>query len=195
MRSTPRSTDGRSRCRAKSPTRRPPDRFGYPWQDGLQRGVTQGHSPNPYAAPLAPPPVIVQAAPQPTATTTLGTLGNLLWILFGGGFLLAVGYAIGALFLCVTIVGIPFGIQIGKLAVFALLPFDKRVVDRRATGASGCVYAVVNLGWFLFFGLGLALSHLLMALLCAVTVIGIPFAVAHVKLAGLALRPFGREVL
>jgi uncharacterized membrane protein YccF (DUF307 family) len=76
-----------------------------------------------------------------------------------------------------------------------LLPFDKRVVDRQATGASGCLYAVVNLGWFLFFGLDLALSRLLMALLCAVTVIGIPFAAAHVKLAGLVLRPFGREVL
>lgn len=132
---------------------------------------------------------------QATQTTTFGTVGNLLWIFLGGGLFLAFGYAIGALFLCCTIVGIPLGIQVFKLAFYALLPFDKRVVDRQSSGISGAFYALFNIGWVLFFGLGIALGHLIAAILCALTIIGLPFAVAHMRLAAIALRPFGREVI
>ncbi|MGZ3419831.1 MAG: YccF domain-containing protein [Polyangiales bacterium] len=130
----------------------------------------------------------------PTQPTTLGTLGNLLWIVFGGGFVLALGYALAGLVLAVTIVGLPFAVQIWKLAWYALLPFDKRVVD--STGAaSGLLAFVVNVIWFFIAGLWLALAHLGYALACAVTIVGIPFAIAHLKLALLAVRPFGKDVI
>jgi len=126
--------------------------------------------------------------------TTLGTLGNILWIVFGGGAVLALGYALAALLLALTIVGIPFAVQVWKLAWYALLPFDKRVVDR--TGFTGGLLAfIVNIVWFFIAGLWLALAHVGYALACAITIIGIPFAVAHLKLALLALRPFGKDVV
>ncbi len=131
---------------------------------------------------------------QPTTPTTMGTLGNVLWILFGGGAVLALGYALSALVLALTIVGIPFALQVWKLAWYALLPFDKRVVDR--TGVAGGLLAfVVNVLWFFLAGIWLALAHVGYALACAITIVGIPFAVAHLKLALLALRPFGKDVV
>jgi uncharacterized membrane protein YccF (DUF307 family) len=130
----------------------------------------------------------------PTPSTTLGTLGNVLWIVFGGGFLLALGYALAGLVLALTIVGLPFAVQIWKLAWYALLPFDKRVVD--STGPVGGLLAFVfNVIWFLFAGLWLAIAHVGYAIACAVTIVGIPFAIAHLKLALLALRPFGKDVV
>jgi len=131
---------------------------------------------------------------HPTSPTTMGTLGNVLWILFGGGAVLALGYALSALVLALTIVGIPFAVQVWKLAWYALLPFDKRVVDR--TGLAGGLLAfVVNVLWFFLAGIWLALAHVGYALACAITIVGIPFAVAHLKLALLALRPFGKDVV
>ncbi len=133
-------------------------------------------------------------AVTPTRTTAFGTLGNLLWLFFGGGVPLAIGYALGALFLCLTIVGIPLGVQVFKLAWYALLPFDNRVEDD--TGfVGGALSFVLNVLWFVFFGFWLALTHLGLALGFAVTIVGIPFAVAHWKLAWLAVRPFGKVVV
>ncbi len=137
---------------------------------------------------------MANAALAPTQPTTLGTLGNVLWIVFGGGLVLAAGYALAGLLLAITIVGFPFALQVWKLAWYALLPFDKRVVD--STGAVGGLLAfVVNVVWFFIAGLWLALAHVGYAIACAVTIVGIPFAVAHLKLALLALRPFGKEVV
>src|SRR6476661_7551689 len=94
----------------------------------------------------------------PTQPTTLGTLANVLWVVFAGGFVLALGYALAGLVLALTIVGLPFAVQIWKLAWYALLPFDKRVVD--STGVVGGLLAfVVNVFWFLFAGLWLAIAH------------------------------------
>lgn len=133
-------------------------------------------------------------ASAPTRATAIGTIGNVLWLFFGGGVPLAVGYALGALVLCLTIVGIPLGVQVFKLAWYALLPFDKRVVDDTAF-VGGTLSFVLNVLWFVFFGLWLALAHLSLALASAITVVGIPFAVAHWKLAWLAVRPFGKDVI
>jgi uncharacterized membrane protein YccF (DUF307 family) len=130
----------------------------------------------------------------PTQTTTLGTLANVLWVVFAGGFVLALGYAIAGLVLALTIVGLPFAVQVWKLAWYALLPFDKRVVDRTGP-ADGLLAFVFNLLWFLFAGLWLAIAHVGCAIGCAATIVGIPFAVAHLKLALLALRPFGKDVV
>jgi uncharacterized membrane protein YccF (DUF307 family) len=137
---------------------------------------------------------VMSSGPMATQSTAMGTLGNVLWIFLGGGFFLGLAYAFGALLLCLTIVGIPLGVQVFKLAGYAFLPFNKRVVDR-ASGVGGAFYMVLNVGWFLFFGVGLALTHLFYALICAVTVVGLPFAYAHLKLALLAIRPFGKDVI
>ena len=122
----------------------------------------------------------------------MSLLGNILWILLGGGIFLFLEYLIGGLLLCVTIIGIPFGIQCIKLALLALLPFGKEVVAGRSH--AGCLAIVMNVLWILLGGIWITLTHLLFGILCAITIIGIPFAKQHVKLAALALAPFGKSV-
>lgn len=120
------------------------------------------------------------------------TLGNILWFVLGG-FLIAFGYLLGGVVLCLTIVGIPFGMQAFKLARAVAAPFGLRVVERE--GASGCVPVVLNVLWILLPGLELALAHLVMAIVLGVTIVGLPFAAQHVKLVPLALMPFGRDLV
>lgn len=115
---------------------------------------------------------------------------NLLWAVLGGGVILALEYALAGLVLCLTVVGIPFGLQCFKLAALALFPFGKDYSERR----QGVVGGVGNLLWFICAGLWIFLSHLALALSLAVSLIGIPFALAHLKLALVALAPFGVQV-
>ncbi len=122
----------------------------------------------------------------------MSLLGNVLWIVMGGLFL-SLGYFIGGLILCITIIGIPFGIQICKVGVLALLPFGKEVVSGER--AVGCLSTFMNLLWILIGGIWLSLSHLLCAVIFAVTIIGLPFAKQHMKLAALALTPFGKKIV
>lgn len=117
---------------------------------------------------------------------------NLLWAILGGGLVIALEYALGALLLCVTIVGIPFGVQCFKIAALALWPFGK-TVDHGPRGV-GCLGLGMNVLWALVAGVWIFLSHLGLALGLAVTIIGIPFALQHLKLAVLALLPFGAEI-
>lgn len=122
----------------------------------------------------------------------MSLLGNILWILLGGGILLFLEYLLGGILLCLTILGIPFGVQCIKLAFLALLPFGKEVVA--GPSHSGCLAIVMNVLWILLGGIWITLTHLLFGLLCAITIIGIPFAKQHLKLAALALAPFGKQV-
>lgn len=122
----------------------------------------------------------------------MSLLGNILWILLGGGIFLFLEYLFGGVLLCVTIIGIPFGVQCMKLALLALLPFGREVVEGESH--AGCLSVVMNLLWILLGGIWITLTHLLFGLLCAITIIGIPFAKQHVKLAALALAPFGKSV-
>ena len=115
---------------------------------------------------------------------------NLLWIVFGG-FVVWLEYVIGGLLLCLTVVGIPFGMQCFKMAGLALLPFGKDIVDAPGSSPIGCL---LNVFWIVVAGIWIFLSHLVLALGLAVTIIGIPFAIQHVKLAMLALAPFGKLV-
>lgn len=119
-------------------------------------------------------------------------IGNILWLLFGG-LAIAAEYFIASIMLIVTIVGIPFGIQTLKLAVLALWPFGRetRVVER----GSGCLSTLMNLIWIIIGGVWISLSHLFFGVLLSITIIGIPFGRQHFKLAGLALTPFGREII
>jgi len=122
----------------------------------------------------------------------MGVLGNILWIFLGGGIFIFLEYIIGGVMLCITIVGIPFGLQCFKLAVLGLMPFGREVNQQKST--SGCLSLVMNILWILTAGLTLAVTHLFFALLCAITIIGLPFAKQHFKLTALALMPFGAEI-
>ena len=119
-------------------------------------------------------------------------LGNIIWLVFGG-IIIAAEYLISSILLMVTIVGIPFGIQTLKLAVLSLWPFGSEI--RIAQNNSGCLSTFMNIIWFFIGGIWIALTHLIFGVLFAITIIGIPFAMQHFKLAGLALTPFGREIL
>lgn len=123
----------------------------------------------------------------------MNVLLNVLWIVFGG-FVVALEYALGGLLLCLTVVGIPFGVQCFKLAGLSLWPFGYDVSDPPHGWANDTLNLVMNVVWVLVAGLWICLSHLGLALGLAVTIIGIPFAIQHIKLAMLALVPFGREV-
>ncbi|GIU88516.1 MAG: hypothetical protein KatS3mg009_3031 [Acidimicrobiia bacterium] len=120
------------------------------------------------------------------------TIGNILWFVLAGLWM-ALGYLLAGVIQCITLIGIPFGIQSFKLAGLALWPFGRTVVIRTDRDvALGCLGNAV---WLLLSGLWLALGHLLTGLLLCITIVGIPFGVASFKLAGLALAPFGRTVV
>lgn len=128
----------------------------------------------------------------PTGATHMSTLGNIVWLLFGGLFS-ALGYFLSGLLLCATIVGIPFGLQSFKLALATLAPFGKRVVEMRR--ANSPMRVLFNVVWLVFFGWEIALSHLFWGIVLCITLIGIPFGKQHFKLIPLALFPFGRDLV
>ncbi|MEO0998468.1 MAG: YccF domain-containing protein [Pseudomonadota bacterium] len=118
----------------------------------------------------------------------MNTLLNILWFVLGG-FIVFFGYLLGAIVLCLTIIGIPFGVQCFKLAVLAAAPFGRRIREREPPG--GVIAVLLNVIWILLPGLELAILHLLLAVVFAVTIIGLPFAAQHLKLTRMALLPFG----
>ncbi len=119
-------------------------------------------------------------------------LGNILWLLLGG-IITALEYFISSILLMITIIGIPFGIQTLKLGVLALWPFGKTTIQSERS--SGCLYIIFNIIWIFIGGIWIALSHLVFGLILYITIIGIPFGNQHFKLAGLALTPFGRDIV
>lgn len=122
----------------------------------------------------------------------LSIFGNIIWILFGG-LELAIAYFIGGFILCCTIIGIPFGLQAFKIGAFAFLPFGQTYEYTNRT--SGCLATIMNILWALFFGLIIALLHLVFGILLCVTILGIPLGIQHFKLMGLAVAPFGAEIV
>lgn len=117
--------------------------------------------------------------------------GNLIWMIFGG-FLTGMGYIIGGLLVCLTIIGIPFGTQAIKLGWATLSPFGRDIVPNEHAG--GTLNIVFNLIWAILFGWEIAVAHLVHGLILYVTIVGIPFGKQHFKLIPLALAPFGREL-
>lgn len=117
----------------------------------------------------------------------MSLLGNIIWLIFGG-LPAAIGYFVGGLTLCLTIVGIPFGLVSLRMAGAVLTPFGKTVVQTR--GGQGCLATVFNILWLLIFGWGIALAHIVGGLILAITVVGLPFARQHFKLVPVALFPF-----
>lgn len=120
----------------------------------------------------------------------MSTLGNFIWLVFGG-FFAGLEHIIGGLLLCLTIVGIPFGLQSIKLGAATFAPFGKDVVDAEHQGPLKVIFDVV---WIVLFGWEIAVTHLVFALLLALTVVGIPFARQHLKLIPLALFPYNMDL-
>ncbi len=123
---------------------------------------------------------------------------NLLWIFFGGLWM-AIGWLIAAVIMAITIIGLPWARAAVNIASYTLLPFGRKAVSRKeylgedvGTGPLGLLGNIV---WLILAGWWLALGHLITAILLAVTIIGIPFAWAHLKLAGLALWPIGKMIV
>jgi uncharacterized membrane protein YccF (DUF307 family) len=116
-------------------------------------------------------------------------LGNLVWLLFGG-FLTGLGYLIGGAALCLTIIGIPFGIQAFKIGLATFAPFGREV--REFENANSVGNTIFNMLWIILFGWEIALAHLIHGVLLAITIVGLPFAKQHFKLIPLSLLPFGR---
>lgn len=122
----------------------------------------------------------------------MNLLGNIIWLLFGG-LLIALEYLVSSVILFITIIGIPFGLQTLKLAELALWPFGKEI--RHKKNAVGCLSTLMNLIWLLCGGIWICFTHLAFGLLLCITIVGIPFGIQHFKLAGLALTPFGRQIV
>jgi uncharacterized membrane protein YccF (DUF307 family) len=121
----------------------------------------------------------------------LRLLLNVIWLVLSGLWL-AIGYALAGIVMFILIITIPFGVQAFKLAGYSLWPFGRTVVKKPTAGGASVVGNVI---WLLLAGWWLALTHLVTAVLLAITIIGIPFAVANVKLVPIALWPFGREIV
>lgn len=119
-------------------------------------------------------------------------IGNIIWLIFGG-IELAIGYLVSGVILCLTIIGIPFGIQVIKIAYLSLLPFGREVSLSKEQG--GCLSTVMNVFWIFIGGLAISISHILVGLVFYITIIGIPFGRQHFKLASVALTPFGRTIV
>ena len=118
-------------------------------------------------------------------------IGNLIWWLFGG-LEAAIGYFSGSLALALTIVGIPVAMQTFKLGLLCLWPFGAEVRDTETQ--SGCITVPLDIIWIIFGGLWACLMHIFFGVLLAITIIGLPFAKQHFKMAGLSLAPFGKDV-
>lgn len=124
--------------------------------------------------------------------TIINFLLNLLWFVLGG-FIIVIEYFLSSLFLLITIIGIPFGIQTLKLSYFACAPFGKTIVDNG--WAKGILPSIMNVIWIIFGGLELALCHLILGIVLCFTIIGIPFGLQHFKLMYVALVPFGSKII
>lgn len=118
----------------------------------------------------------------------MGCLGNVLWFLFGG-FISGLSWCLAGCLWCVTIIGIPVGVQCFKLASLSFFPFGKEVVYGGGAGS-----LLLNILWLLVSGLLLAIEHAVLGVILCVTIIGIPFGMQQFKLAKLALMPFGAEI-
>jgi uncharacterized membrane protein YccF (DUF307 family) len=122
-------------------------------------------------------------------------LGNIIWLLFGG-LATGIGWWLAGLLAAITIIGIPFAIAAFRIGSFSFWPFGREIVERPESGEGRKLLIMLgNIVWIVLGGIWLALAHLLFALLLAITIIGIPFAVQHLKLAQLSLTPYGKMIV
>jgi uncharacterized membrane protein YccF (DUF307 family) len=131
--------------------------------------------------------------------TPIALLLNLLWLVFGGVWT-AIGWGIAAVIMAITIIGIPWARAAFTIAIYTLLPFGYKAVSReehfgRSDIGTGPLGIIGNIVWLVLAGWWLALAHVLLAIVLALTIIGIPFAWAHLKLAAIALWPIGKVIV
>ncbi|MES2037460.1 MAG: YccF domain-containing protein [Pseudomonadota bacterium] len=129
----------------------------------------------------------------------MSLLGNILWLIFGG-FITGLAWWFAGLVAFISIVGIPWGRACFVIGQLSFMPFGKEVVNRADVSGqedigTGALGMIGNIIWFIFAGLWLALAHLMSALVCFVTIIGIPFGIQHLKLAAIAVAPIGKTVV
>ena len=120
-------------------------------------------------------------------------LGNLVWLIMGG-LLTALMYWIAGLLMCITIIGIPFGVQLLKIGSLSLWPFGHDL-QPKADSATGCLQVAFNVLWILLGWWEIALTHLTFGLILCCTIVGIPWGLQHFKLALGSVFPFGKEVV
>lgn len=116
---------------------------------------------------------------------------NVIWLVFGGLWL-AVGYFVAALVCFLLIITIPFGFASLRIAAYALWPFGRTIVDKPTAGTGALIGNII---WVLLFGIWLAIGHVVSALAMAITVVGIPLALANLKLIPVSLMPLGKQIV
>ena len=119
------------------------------------------------------------------------SLGNILWLIFGG-LLIAIIYFLVGLIMCLTLIGIPFGAQLFKLGTYSLWPFGHEI--QYGPNEPGCLSTVMNLLWILLGWGEIAIIHLVFGLLFCITIVGIPWGVQHFKMAWNSIFPFGKVI-
>ena len=124
----------------------------------------------------------------------MSILLNLIWIVFGGFFVFC-GYFIGGIALCLTVIGIPWGIQCFKISILALFPFGSQVTSNwpESSPTTG-INIILNIVWLVFGGIWVVLNHLFWGVTLCLSIIGIPFGIQHFKLMKLGFTPFGRQI-
>lgn len=116
---------------------------------------------------------------------------NLVWLVFGG-FVLVIGYLVAGVICCLLVVTIPFGVAAFRIALYALWPFGRTVIDRHDAGLGS---AVGNVIWLVFAGIWITIGHLIAGVAFCVTIIGIPIGLAHFKMMPVSLMPLGKEIV
>jgi len=129
----------------------------------------------------------------------MSTIGNILWFIFGGLYM-GLGWWLAGILCAITIVGLPWAKACFVIGQFAFFPFGKEAVSRDVLSGkedigTGMLGTLGNVIWFVFAGIWLAIGHLLTAIACFVTVIGIPFGIQHLKLAALTIAPVGKTIV
>lgn len=126
-------------------------------------------------------------------------IGNILWFLLGG-VLMGLAWWFVGLIACITIIGIPWGKACFVMGQFSFFPFGKEAVSRKLVNQEGDIgtsgFGIVgNIIWFVFAGFWLAIGHIVSALMCFIIIVGIPFGIQHLKLAGIAIAPIGKTIV
>ncbi|HSH09041.1 MAG TPA: YccF domain-containing protein [Oceanipulchritudo sp.] len=124
----------------------------------------------------------------------LALLLNVIWFVLGG-WVVAIQWFVGGMIMAITIIGLPYVPGIWRIAVFSAFPFGQEMVSSPKGLAGAAFSGIMNLVWLIFAGIWIAISHVLTGLLFCITIIGIPFGIAHFKLAGAALMPVGKEIV
>ena len=122
----------------------------------------------------------------------MSLFGNIIWLIFGG-LMAALGYLLGGIVLCITVIGVPWGLQCFKLAGLVLWPFGKTVISD--SDNIGCLNIFFNLVWIVCGGLYTAIVHIVMGAILCLTIIGIPWGKQHFKLVEISLMPFGKRII